>query len=101
MRPRRDLDVTRQGARQVRESDVWWRENRSDAPDAIAEELERAFDLISLFPGVGAAARNPELRGVRRLHLSRVHHDLYYRSIGDSIQILAFWHASRGSGPAL
>ena len=101
MSPQRELEVTPRAARHIREAAQWWHEHRTGAPDAIREELERAFDLISLFPGVGAVARNPQLQGVRRLHLSRVHYDLYYRSHGSSIQVLAFWHSSRGSGPAL
>lgn len=101
MSPRREIEVTARAARHIREAARWWQEHRAEAPDAIREELERAFDLISLFPGVGAAARNPQLQGVRRLHLSRVHYDLYYRPHRSSVQVLAFWHSSRGSGPAV
>jgi hypothetical protein len=33
--------------------------------------------------------------------LARIRYWLYYRVRGDEIAILAFWHASRGSGPGL
>jgi len=33
--------------------------------------------------------------------LSRVRYDLYYRVADDAIQVLAFWHTSRGSEPPM
>jgi plasmid stabilization system protein ParE len=98
---RLQLGVTAQAAEQIREAAGWWQEHRPAAPGAVHEELERAFDLISLFPGVGAAARNPALQGVRRIHLSRIRYDLYYRVTETTVQVLALWHSSRGSTPAL
>ncbi len=53
------------------------------------------------YPGIGARARNAALAGVRRVHLSRVHFHVYYRvsQSGEQLEILAFWHTSRGSEP--
>ena len=73
--------------------------NRPAAPDAIEEELERVFGLLSQEPGVGSIARNVKLHGVRRVHLSRIRYHLYYRADAESVEIIALWHASRGSGP--
>lgn len=42
--------------------------------------------------------RYPDLR---RLYLSRVRHHVYYDVRPGKVVILAFWHASRGSGPKL
>ena len=36
-----------------------------------------------------------------RVQLRRIHYYLYFRVTGDSIEILAFWHTSRGSGPPI
>lgn len=46
---------------------------------------------------------NIALPGVRRLHLARIHYDLYYRLVEAPrrLEILAFWHASRGSHPPI
>jgi plasmid stabilization system protein ParE len=54
---------------------------------------------MALQPEIGARARNIALPGVRRLHLARIHYDLYYRLVEAPrrLEILAFWHSSRGS----
>jgi plasmid stabilization system protein ParE len=88
---------------QVRAAEAWWRVNRPKAPGAILSELERAASLIALQPGIGARAQNVALSGVRRLHLARIRYDLYYRVVGapSRVQILAFWHSSRGNRPPI
>ena len=101
MRRSPTIRVTRRAAAQIREAEAWWSEHRSSAPGAIAEELERAFALLGVQPHVGARARSTRLHEVRRIHLSRVRFYLYYRVAPHSIDILAFWHSSRGTDPAL
>jgi tRNA G18 (ribose-2'-O)-methylase SpoU len=98
------VSFTRRAARQVEEAGEWWRDNRTKAPEALPEELERALELIASQPDVGAIARNAKLAGVRRILLSRVRYHLYYRLLettGRSIQVVALWHASRGEPPRL
>ena len=97
------VDVTDLARTQIRIVEDWWRVNRSKAPNAIREELERAASILSVQPEIGARALNVSLPGVRRLHLSRVRYYVYYwvRSDPERIEILAFWHESRGSGPPL
>jgi plasmid stabilization system protein ParE len=95
------IRVAQRAAREIDEAFEWWRKNRPDAPDAIREELERAFALISSHPNVGARAVNTVLRDVRRVHLARIQYHLYYRTTPSAIDVLAFWHAKRGSGPTL
>jgi plasmid stabilization system protein ParE len=97
------VDVTDLAKAQIRTVDEWWRVNRPKAPNAIREELERAASIFSVQPEIGARALNVSLPGVRRLHLSRVRYYVYYwlRSDPERIEILAFWHESRGSGPPL
>lgn len=88
----------------VEQAGQWWRENRTKAPDALAEDLVQALELISTQPYVGAIARNIRLRGVRRVYLNRVGYYLYYRVQGsppEVVQVVAFWHTSRNSGPRL
>ena len=38
---------------QIRDAANWWIENRPKAPEAFAEDLERAFEIISSLPGTG------------------------------------------------
>jgi plasmid stabilization system protein ParE len=70
------VTFTRRAARQVEEAGRWWRENRSKAPGALREELERTLELIAAQPQVGAKARNVSLAGVRRVLLGRVNYHL-------------------------
>jgi plasmid stabilization system protein ParE len=97
------IDVTDLAKAQIRAAEDWWRLNRSKAPNAIREELERAASILSVQPDIGARARNVSLPAVRRLHLSRIRYYVYYwqRTEPERIEILAFWHESRGSGPPL
>ncbi|HEX8409171.1 MAG TPA: type II toxin-antitoxin system RelE/ParE family toxin [Thermoanaerobaculia bacterium] len=78
--------------RQMLEADQWWRENRPKAPNAIREELERIGSLIAYRPDLGARAINVRLPGVRRIHIERIHYDLYYRldESEEFIEIVAF-----------
>jgi len=87
----------------VRAAETWWQLNRPKVPGAIRSELERASSLIALQPGIGTRARNTSLPGVRRLHLARIRYDVYYRLIEapKHLEILAFWHANRGSRPKI
>jgi plasmid stabilization system protein ParE len=91
------IRVVHRAAREIAEVDVWRQKNRPDAPDAIREEIERAFYLISSQPKVGARAVSAGLQEVRRVHLARIGYHLYYRTTSSAIEVLAVWHSSRGS----
>ena len=98
-----DIEISELAKAQIRTAEDWWRLNRPKAPNAIREELERAASIISLQPEAGTRALNISLSGVRRLHLARVRYYVYYWLVTDAerIEILAFWHESRASGPPL
>ena len=97
------IRVVRSAADQIAEASAWWNANRPKAPGAFREEMERALELISAQPQIGARATNAKLVGVRRIHLGRIHYYLYYRAreAPKAVEILALWHISRGSGPGL
>jgi plasmid stabilization system protein ParE len=97
------VEVTDLAKAQIRAAEEWWRLNRPKAPNAIREELEGACALIAIQPEIGARATNLSLTGVRRLHLTRIRYYVYYRVAPDPerVEILAFWHTSRGGTPPL
>jgi plasmid stabilization system protein ParE len=74
---------------------------RPGAPGAVAEDLQRAFQLLAAQPSVGARALNARLKGVRRIHLPRIRYHLYYRVGPSSVQVIALWHSSRGASPSV
>jgi len=96
-----EVRVTKRAQAHIDRAALWWDENRPLAPEAFDEELAEAFSLLSAEPGIGAPALDVRARGVRRVHLARVHYYLYYRVRGSRVDVLALWHASRGSGPLL
>jgi plasmid stabilization system protein ParE len=98
------IEVSELADRQIQKADRWWRENRQKAPNAIREELERIGAMIAWTPHLGAKAINVRLPGVRRIHIERIHYNLYYRVVVGSpnyIEIVAFWGSRRGSGPPI
>lgn len=97
------VGFTRRASREVAEAKRWWRANREKAPHALEEELRTALDLIANTPRIGAVARNVALPGVRRIFLNRVNYFLYYRPIINecTVEVVALWHARRGTGPRL
>lgn len=99
MTSRLRVEMSRTAAAQIEQAAAWWKDNRPAAPDAVYHELERVLTLLALQPSLGARATNLRLRGVRRVHLPRVRYYLYYRVTAETIDVLAFWHTSRGSRP--
>jgi hypothetical protein len=101
---RPSIRFTARAARQVEQAGRWWRDNRPKAPEALREEPYRALRLLAVQPLVCARAGSGTLTGVRRIILSRVNYHLYYRIRGapiDGIEVVAFWHGSRGAPPPL
>jgi plasmid stabilization system protein ParE len=94
---------TSRASREVAEAKRWWRANRTKSPNALEEELTTTLELIATRPAIGAVARNVPLPGVRRIFLNRVNYFLYYRPRLESgiVEVVALWHARRGSGPRL
>ncbi|MEE9179459.1 MAG: hypothetical protein V3U22_01080 [Vicinamibacteria bacterium] len=41
------VKVSTTAARQIRQAADWWHGNRRGAVDALADDLERAFDIIT------------------------------------------------------
>jgi len=97
------IEVSELADQQIQEADRWWQQNRSKAPNAIREELERIGALLAFRPHLGARAVNVKLRGIRRIHIERIHYDVYYRLVGNPeyVEIVAFWGSRRGSGPPI
>ena len=98
------IEVSDLADRQIQKADRWWRENRLKAPNAIREELERIGVMIASRPQLGARAVNVRLPGVRRIHIERIHYDVYYRVVAgspDYVEIVAFWGSRRGKGPPI
>lgn len=78
---------------EIREALLWWRENRTKAPNALAEELMSTIRFIRENPGAGLKVHGaPE--GFHYTQLKRVRYLLYYQDAG-VVRVLSLWHASR------
>jgi plasmid stabilization system protein ParE len=95
------IEITDNAQAQISTAAAWWAKNRPAAPDAIRDELDRILDLLRMEPAIGPIARRATLSGVRRVTLSRVRYYVYYRVADNALQVLAFWHTSRGSEPPI
>ena len=97
------LDVVFQhrATRDIEEINAWWRANREAAADLFLFELRATLSIAALSPTLGAPARDVRLLDIRRLILQRTRYHVYYRVAGQVLEVLAVWHAVRGSGPGL
>ena len=97
------VEFTAVAAQHVREAEEWWRLNRSAAPNAVREELQRLLPIIATQPRIGLRATNVKLDNVRRIHIPRISYHIYFHLTGapEFLEILALWHSRRGSGPPI
>jgi plasmid stabilization system protein ParE len=87
---------------QLNEAASWWVVNRPDSPHALAASIRRALSQIGESPGIGRPAPETGHSDVRRYLVRRVNYHVFYRvTAADMVEILAVWHASRGSGPPI
>jgi plasmid stabilization system protein ParE len=93
------IRVSARAAAQIEQAAAWWEENRPSAPGAIRSDVAEILVILAVQPGIGAPARRGRAQGIRRASLSRIHYNLYYRVSSGAIEVLAFWHMSRGRQP--
>lgn len=87
--------------RQIEKAAEWWGSNRPAAPGAIRLDLQGALRVLAEHPGIGTKVENDRKVEVRRLYLTRIRYFIYYRVMGQNLDIIAFWHERRGSEPSL
>ena len=85
----------------MNEAADWWEENRSAAPNALQEDLARALLQIGAHPYSGQLVVGSHRQGVRRIPLRHTRYFVYFQVSRDEIEIVALWHASRGTLPPL
>jgi plasmid stabilization system protein ParE len=97
------VEITALAARQIRTAEEWWRRNRLAAPNAVRQELENAFNLISTQPRIGSRATNVKLPGVRRIYLPVIKQFLYFHVLPrpERVEVVALWHSRRETGPVI
>ena len=95
------VKISLRAAGQVRRAAGWWAEHRPAAPGAVGADFGEAVSLLAEQPQIGAKYEGTRTPGVRRLFLSRVGYFVYYKAESENLNVLAFWHASRGHQPAL
>ena len=97
------LIFSEEAERDVETIDVWWRENRLDAPRLFAEELASVCLAIERKPLI--LKPYGERRGmvIRRWHLEQTEQHVYYVADidDDTIIVLRVWGARRRRGPKL
>ena len=87
--------------REIEWAAEWWAENRPAALGAVRKDVEAALALLVEEPGIGTRIETARSDTVRRLYLTRIHYFVYYRVRGKFLEVVAFWHSSRETGPSL
>ena len=95
------VKISARAASRIRKAAEWWAANRASTPGAIAADFGESVPLLAEQPGIGAKYEGARTLGVRRLFLSRVGYFIYYKAENSDLQVLAFWHGSRGHQPVL
>ncbi len=70
-------------------------------PWAVRKDVEAALALLVEEPRIGTKVDTVRSETVRRLYLTRIRYFVYYRVRGEFLEVIAFWHASRETGPSL
>ena len=99
MSPPLQIRVSPQTLTQIEVAVEWWARNRPSAPNAVHHDVAEMPNVLSTQPGVGAPARRGRVKGLRRVTLTRVRYYIYYRVSEGFLDVLAFWHTSRGEQP--
>ena len=92
---KRNIEFTHLAERQLIAAGVWWRRNRDKAPDAFDEEMKSALLYLSENLSSSTAYRHARRSNVRRYLIERIRYYIYFRVIGDKIQVLRIWQTSR------
>lgn len=95
------VKISPRAGEQVKRAANWWLENRTAAPYAIETDIRESLALLAEQPGIGTKYSGARAGTIRRLYMSRVGYFLYYRVLGDVLEVVAFWHTSRGRQPRI
>ena len=95
------VHITNRAARDIERIAEWWFENRQAAPGAVRKDLRAMLNVLKYQPGIGQKFEDAMSENVRRIHLDRIGHWIYYRVSGESLEVLSLWSSHRGSDPTL
>lgn len=87
--------------REIEAAAAWWSANREAAAGALRRDVEAGLAILIEQPGIGTKVETGRSPQVRRLLLGRTRYHLYYRVRGNTVEVLALWHSSRGNGPSV
>jgi plasmid stabilization system protein ParE len=95
------VKISRRAAKQIQQAADWWAKNRPAAPGAVAKDVGVLLNLLAEQPSIGSEYKGARAPEIKRVFLSRIGYFIYYRASSDALEVLAFWHARRGSGPSI
>ena len=96
-----EYQIKARARREIEKAAAWWAENRQSVPGAIRQDIEAALKVLVQQPDLGTRVDTIRSGLVRRFLLIRTQYFLYYRVRRQILEVIAFWHASRGTGPPL
>ena len=94
------IKVSPEAREEIRGAVAWWKTNRPKGPHLLRDELRGAFTLLAAHPLAGHAAPGaPASSGIRFLLLRGSRFLVYYSVHEEDVEVLRFWHTSRGTRP--
>ncbi len=96
-----ELHVTLRAAREIERIAEWWAVNRLAAPGAVGKDLQATLEILRIQPGIGSKVEEASSPDVRRFHVDRIGHWVYYRVRDRRLEILSVWHSGRKQRPSL
>lgn len=87
----------------VQKAHAWWRKNRPDTSELLADELTQAVRDLETVPYLGTPRPTERRPLLKRLLLEKTKCHLYFEidEQKDEIRILMVWGAPRGREPKL
>lgn len=86
---------------QLAEIRLWWRANRTAAPNLFNREIDAAVEALRHAPSAFPVYRIEGDAEIRRILLPRSRFALYFSIEPEAALIVAAWHTARGSRPPL
>jgi plasmid stabilization system protein ParE len=86
---------------QLAEIRLWWRENRSAAPDLFDREVDATVEALREAARSFPIYRTESDAEIRRALLPKSRFAIYFSIEPEAVLVVAVWHTARGSGPPM
>jgi plasmid stabilization system protein ParE len=95
------VKFTPRGELRAQKANAWWRKNRPDTRELLADELAQAAKDLETIPHLGTPHPTGRRPLLKRLLLEKTKCHVYFEVDEQKEEILMIWGAPRGREPKL